>query len=97
MKMVTVAVDERFVKSIDRLIDSTGLYSSRSEFLKDAIRKNYEELIKHDEGRWKIHQAGKELFKLAKKRGYKGGLLSKKEKDEIAREYMKKKGHLIKF
>jgi len=94
--MVTVAVDERFVKSIDALIDSTGLYSSRSEFLKDAIRKNYEELIKHDKDLLKIHEAGKELAALAKQRGYKGGLLSKKEKDEIARKYIEKNKHLIK-
>ncbi|MBU2476966.1 ribbon-helix-helix domain-containing protein [Candidatus Micrarchaeota archaeon] len=97
MKMLTVEMDERFVEVIDRLIKSSGMYSSRSEFLKDSIRKNYEELIKHDKDLLKIHQAGKELAETARKRGAKGGLLSKKEKDEIAREYMKEKAHLIKF
>jgi len=92
--MVTVAVDERFVKSIDALIDSTGLYSSRSEFLKDAIRKNFEEMLKSDKDLKKIHEGMKELALLSKKRGNTGKMPTKQERNEFAKEFLKEKGWL---
>ncbi len=92
MKMLSVAVDERFVRSIDLLIDSTGLYSSRSEFMKDAIRKNFEEMMKSDDGLRKLHIGMKKLASLSKKRGNTVKMLTKKERDKFALEFMKEKG-----
>jgi Arc/MetJ-type ribon-helix-helix transcriptional regulator len=90
--MLSVEIDERFAKAIDKVIEQTGAYSSRSEFLKDSIRKNFEEMLKMDADLRSIHEGAKKLAEIAKSRGYKGGLLTRKEKDKIAREYLKKKG-----
>ena len=90
MKMLTVEVDEKYAKSIDKAIAKTKMYSSRSEFLKDSIRKNYLEMLKTDGDFRRMHEETIKLAKIAKERGYKGGLLTRKEKDKIAREYLKK-------
>ena len=90
--MLTVEIHENYAKAIDELIKKSGMYSSRSEFIKDAIRKNYEELIKFDKGLSEIHEGAKELGKKARANGYKGGLLTKEEKNKIALEYAKKRG-----
>jgi Arc/MetJ-type ribon-helix-helix transcriptional regulator len=92
--MLTVAMDERFVDAIDRLIDSSGMYSSRSEFMKDAIRKNFEVMLKSDESLRKIHEGMKKLAELSKKRGNTGRMPTKKERDKFAIEFMKEKGLL---
>ena len=39
-KMLTVAVDAYFARAIDEALLVTGTYSSRSEFLQNATRKN---------------------------------------------------------
>ena len=92
MKMLTVEVDEKYAKAIDKAIAKTKLYSSRSEFLKDSIRKNFREMLRTDEDFRKIDEASEKLAKIAKERDYKGGLLTRKERDKIAREYLKKEG-----
>lgn len=91
MKMLSVAVEEACAKAIDRVIEKSGLYSSRSEFLKDSIRKNLAETIELDEDLKKIREETAKLALKAKQRGYKGGLLSDKERDKIAREFVKEK------
>jgi len=92
MKMLTVEVDEKYAKAIDKAIAKTRMYSSRSEFLKDSIRKNYIEMLKTDEDFRRIDEAAEKLAKIAKERGYKGGLLTRREKHKIAREFLKEKG-----
>ncbi len=94
MKMLSVAIDKDYVKVIDKLISSSGLYSSRSEFMKDAIRKNLVELIKLNENLKKIDMESKKLGEKARKRGYKGDLLSKKEREKLARAFAKEKGFI---
>ena len=37
--MLTVEIHENYAKAIDELIKKSGMYSSRSEFIKDAIEK----------------------------------------------------------
>ncbi len=90
--MLSVEMDERYVKAIDAMIAKSGKYSSRSEFLKDSIRKNFDELLKTDEDLRKIHEGLQKLKKLAYERGYDGRMPTREEKEKIAREYLKKKG-----
>jgi len=90
--MLSVSVDEGLARAMDKVIASSGLYSSRSEFLKDAIRKNLTDTMEVSEDLKSIRKGAIKLGKIARKRGYKGGLLSREEKDRIAREYIKRKG-----
>ena len=87
--MLSVAVDEKFAKDIDNVIRSTGAYASRSEFLKDAIRKNIAETRQLGEELKKTREATRKLAALARSRGYTGGLLTQREKDKIAREFIR--------
>ncbi len=92
MKMLTVEVDEKYAKAIDKAIAKTKMYSSRSEFLKDSIRKNFREMLLTDEDFRRMHEETEKLAKVAKERGYKGGLLTRREKHKIAKEYLKENG-----
>ncbi|MCR4368829.1 MAG: ribbon-helix-helix domain-containing protein [archaeon] len=89
-KMLTVEVDDAYARGIDKLISSTGLYSSRSEFLKDAIRKNLAEMIGMSDGLRLIHE---ETEKLAAKVRERGGpiKMTKKQREALARKFMKEK------
>ncbi len=88
---LSVNVDKKFVKLIDLIINESKMYSSRSEFLKSAIR---EKLEKQEElnRRLNLKKTVKEIGLNALNRGWSGKLLTKKEKRKIADEYLKKKG-----
>lgn len=88
--MLTVEVEDGFVKAIDNVVKKSSLYSSRSEFLKDAIRKNLAETAELDEGLKKIREGAIELGRLARSRGWDGKMPTKGERDKIAEEYIKK-------
>ena len=93
--MLSVEVRESCAKAIDAVVACSGLYSSRSEFLKDSIRKNLAETAQMSESLKSIRRGAIKLAAEARKRGYKGGFPSREERDKLAREYMKEKG--IKF
>ena len=82
--MLSVAVDERLAKSIDSAIASSGLYSSRSEFLKDAIRKNLSKLVEQDEDLKAIRES---VARLRKKAVYRP--MTQAERDALAEDFMK--------
>ena len=44
MKCYSLVIEERLVKEIDGLIKKHGLYSSRSDFIRDAIRQRLIEI-----------------------------------------------------
>ncbi len=44
MKQYNLVIDERLIKEVDKLIKEKGLYSSRSDFIRDAIRTRLIEL-----------------------------------------------------
>ncbi|MFH1751488.1 MAG: hypothetical protein ABH821_00920 [archaeon] len=92
MKMLSVAVEDSFAKAIDELISSTGRYSSRSEFIKDSMRKNYDKNVELSENVKKFRDGIIELRKLAISRGMKPGMPTREERDRHAREYLKKNG-----
>jgi len=90
--MLSVEVDDRLAKAIDNVVAISGAYSSRSEFLKDSIRKNLAETREMSEWMKNFRESTKKLAALARSRGYKGGLLTRKEKDKIAGEFIKERG-----
>ena len=92
MKMLSVAVDEKLARKIDELIDYSKLYSSRSEFLKDSIRKNLASTLELSEDLKKIREGAEKLAAKAKKRGYRGGLPSIKKREKLAKAFIKEKG-----
>ena len=91
IKTLTVAVDEEYIKTIDSVVKSSKMYSSRSEFVKDAVREKITEMIKLNDNLKDIREASARLAKKAKENGWDGktSSLSRKEKDKLAKEYMK--------
>ena len=46
MKCYSLVIDPKLVKQIDRLIKEHGIFSSRSDFIRDAIRQRLIEVKK---------------------------------------------------
>jgi Arc/MetJ-type ribon-helix-helix transcriptional regulator len=46
MKCYSLVIEQKLVKEIDRLVKEHGLYSSRSDFIRDAIRQRLIEIKK---------------------------------------------------
>lgn len=92
MKMLSVQVDDKFVQLIDEVVKLSGLYSSRSEFLKDALRKNVAQMQEMLESRKAMRESAKRLGEKARATGWNGELPTRKERIKIADEFMKKKG-----
>ena len=92
MKMLSFAVEDRFVELIDEVIARSGRFSSRSEFLKDSIRRNIEKEVEVGENMKKFSENLVDLRKKAYARGFSGRLLTKKEKAKIANKHFADKG-----
>lgn len=90
-KMLTVEVDDEFAKQIDSVISSSKLYSSRSEFLKDSMRKNLSEMLGMSESLKKLRASTEELYRKVKARGG-PRKISRKERDELAMQFAREKG-----
>jgi len=95
MAMVSVELKDSFLKQIDELIKKTGKYSSRSEFLKESMRKNLDAQLESAKKFNDFILETERLRAIAKKRGNKGGLLSKEDGEIMAKEYIKKKNKPI--
>jgi Arc/MetJ-type ribon-helix-helix transcriptional regulator len=89
MKMLSVGVEDKFASIIDEFIAKSGRYSSRSEFLKDSIRKNLDKQIESEEWRKSFMEGILELRKKAYANGYDGSLLTREERAKIADEWIK--------
>jgi Arc/MetJ-type ribon-helix-helix transcriptional regulator len=62
MKCYSLVIDPKLVKEIDRLVKEHGLFSSRSDFIRDAIRARLFEVKKTILGKEaKEKVSGKEL------------------------------------
>ena len=89
MKTLTIAVDEKYVELLDRIIKNSGLYSSRSEFMKDAVRAKMLKLLELEE-EVKVMRKKMQKFKKKYENIYRDtGDLTKEDKDIIARKYIK--------
>ncbi|MFH0970841.1 MAG: ribbon-helix-helix domain-containing protein [Candidatus Diapherotrites archaeon] len=91
MKMLSVQVEDKMASKIDALVSRSGLYSSRSEFLKDAIRKCIVELETLSDERLHSRLALRTLALTAYDRGYRGEELTREQRAKIADEFLKKK------
>ena len=92
MPTLSVLVDKEFVRNVDAVLKTTKFYSSRSEFIKDAIREKTLELVEKQQKLSEFRKGAKRLAKLALKRGYKGYLPSREERAKIADSYLREIG-----
>lgn len=92
MPTLSVLVEDEFVKNVDAVLRRTKLYSSRSEFIKDAVREKTLELMEKQQQLEEFRKGVKKLARLAKKRGYKGGFLTREQKIKVANEMLKEHG-----
>ena len=94
MGTVTAVLNNDFIKAIDKAIRKSKMYSSRSEFFKDAIREKFEQLLFPNPGAWKLRKGFRELGKIARSRGWDGKLSTRKQRAEAADELLKEKGFI---
>ncbi len=90
-KMLSVEVDDSYAKTIDKIIASSKMYSSRSEFLKDSIRKNLQEMTTLSSSLKKIRVESEKLASKATQRGFKGKMPTILQMEKIAKEFLKEK------
>jgi Arc/MetJ-type ribon-helix-helix transcriptional regulator len=82
---IYLKLPETLLKGIDSVMDKEG-YTSRQEFIREAVRSA---LVKY---RIQLfHETVEKLKKKAKLRRT-SPILTRREKDEIARDYLKEKG-----
>jgi len=91
--MLSVLVEDSLVKMVDDFVSSSGLYSSRSEFLKDSIRNNLKE---KDAWRKDFMKSIEEIRKKARAHGWNGKPLSRKERERGVLQYVKENGIKVK-
>ncbi|MBI2529978.1 MAG: hypothetical protein HYW05_02445 [Candidatus Diapherotrites archaeon] len=94
MRTLTTVVKDEYVELLDKAISNSRMYSSRSEFLKDAVREKLEKLIKFNEETADIRVGARKLAALAKARGWDGSLITREEKEKAHQELLKKKGFI---
>jgi Arc/MetJ-type ribon-helix-helix transcriptional regulator len=80
-------VEPKLVEEVDRLVKSEKIYSSRNEFIRDAIRSKVMEYRKVD-----LRRALGKIRQNALANGWNGEMPSKKEREKIAREHLKELG-----
>lgn len=84
---ISFTVEKPFLRKINKLISETGLYQSKSEFLRDAAREKMVKMLELEQYLKAVESARKNLQSKAKFKGQ----LSPEERDRIAREYLKKR------
>jgi len=93
--MLSFEVDDAFANAIDSLLKETKSYSSRSEFLKDSVRKNLDAQSKKKRLQ-EMHEWALSMNKVAKQRAKEHGkklhMPTYAERDAIALEYLKENG-----
>jgi len=91
--MVSFEIETPLLRAIDAYVKSSGFYSSRSEFIKESVRKN---LLEREEWRRDFRGRAENLRKLAISRGMPTTPVTQEERDAFAREYFKKNKITIK-
>lgn len=80
MKQYNLVIDEKLIKEVDKLIKERGMYNSRSDFIRDAIRTRlielkkvlFEELAEDAEEHPEMRELVEELIKEREERKYTG-------------------------
>ncbi len=83
VKMITFQVEDSLAMAIDNLVKN-GFYSSRSEFIKESVRKAIERQLIIMDSFDKVHNASQELRDEFRKKGMKINKLSQKDKTILA-------------
>ncbi len=94
MRTLTTVVKDEYIELLDEVIKNSRMYTSRSEFLKDAVREKLEKLIKFNEETADIRAGARKLAALAKARGWDGHMITREEKEQALQELLKKKGFI---
>ena len=89
MRMVSVAVEDILVEKIDSVVRVSGLYSSRSEFLKDSIRLNLARASLLDSELEVFRKKTKEFREIVRSKVGEPKFLTSEEKTKIAKEWLK--------
>ena len=87
MQQYVMNVEPKLIKEVDGIIKREKLYSSRNEFIRDAIRSkvmNCRVL--------KMRALAKDARENAERHGVKIRLPTRKERDKFAEEFLKEKG-----
>jgi Arc/MetJ-type ribon-helix-helix transcriptional regulator len=92
VKMLSFQVEDALVNAIDDIV-AMGFYSSRSEFLKDSVRKGIENHIALTESYKKVHFESERLRLEFKAKNKKIRNLSRKERATLANELLEKKSY----
>ncbi len=80
---MSFVADRGFSKTIERVISKTGMYQSKSEFLRDAARQRLIQLLGIEK---EVARVNRSFSKLRKKvKFYRP--LTLKDKERLAREY----------
>lgn len=85
VKMLTFQVEDNLARAVDNLVKN-GFYSSRSEFIKESVRKAVEKQLIIMDSFDKVHNVSQELRNEFKKKNIKLNLLSKKERAILAND-----------
>ncbi|MFH1751575.1 MAG: ribbon-helix-helix domain-containing protein [archaeon] len=90
MKQYVMNVEPELIKSVDLLVGKEGLYSSRNEFVRDAIRSKVLEYRK-----LKVRKLLKQAGEKALKNGWNGEMPTKEERDRVAKEIIREQGFSV--
>ena len=82
-------VEPKLIEEIDTIIEKEGMYGSRNEFVREALREKVMEFR-----RLRARKVLKEIGKTAMERGWDGEMPTKEEREEITKEFLKEKGFL---
>lgn len=80
-------VEPALIAKVDEIIKAVKWYSSRNEFIRDAIRSKIVELERAE-----IRKDLKQVAKTCLKRGWNGEMPTREEREKCLKEFLKEKG-----
>ena len=83
MKQYVMNVEPKLIREVDALVKSEGLYSSRNDFIRDALRGKV-----LDYKRLKLRVDLRKIADSAVAKGWNGRMPSRKQRDKIAEEFL---------
>ena len=85
------SLTSRLVRNIEQLIEETGLYSSKSEFYREAVREKFLELEKREKAKEEMRKVREKFARKLKSKNKTPSIPTKEERAEIADNYLKEK------
>ena len=92
MGTLTTVVDDKFIKLIDSVIFESKQYSSRSEFLKDSVRKNLDKVIQFNNELRELKLISRKFALKAIANGWDGSLITREQKEASAQKLLRQQG-----